>query len=98
MGGSYNVLLFALLKLLHQPAMTAAELDHLNAILYGPALFMRERVMLNGPFNRMLSALKVIENARHEFGQEGFAKCLQEGFFELFKAPLLGSETSVHLR
>lgn len=98
MGGSYSGLLFAFLTLLHQPELSAEELDHLNAILYGPALFIRERAMLSGPFNRMVSALKVIENARQEFGQDQFAKRLHESLRLLFKAPLIGPETSVHLR
>jgi hypothetical protein len=31
----------------------------------------------------------VIENTRYEFGEENFAKIVNEGFLNLFKTPIL---------
>ncbi len=90
-GEAYNVQLFAFLKLMDNQEWTDNDWHYLNFMIYAPALLIRERVMLPERFNRMLSALKVIENARYEFGGENFVKIIQEGFVLLFKTSILQS-------
>ena len=46
---------------LHEEQWNKEELEALNGIVYGPALIHRERVVLPERFDRMLSALKLIE-------------------------------------
>ncbi len=90
-GESYNVELFAFLKLINNQEWSEQEWQHLNFMLYAPSLLIRERVMLPERFNRMLSALKTTERARDEVGADKFAKKIQEDFSKLFKTPILHS-------
>ncbi len=91
-GEAYSAGLFTFLKLINNQEWTDADWQHLNFMVYAPALLIRERVMLPECFNRMLSALKTIENARYEFGKENFAKIVQEGFLNVFNTPILHSQ------
>ncbi|WP_068467936.1 hypothetical protein [Candidatus Protochlamydia phocaeensis] len=90
-GEAYSIELFTFLKLMSGQEWTEADWDHLNFMLYAPALLIRERVMLPERFNRMLSALRTIENAQAEFGLDHFKAIVQEGFFGVFKTSLLES-------
>jgi hypothetical protein len=87
-GSAYSAEVFAFMKLINRDEWTEADWQHLNFMLYAPALIIRERIMLPERFNRMLSALKVVENARDEFGSENFTKLIQKSFSKLFKEPI----------
>lgn len=91
-GEAYSAGIFAFIKLMNNTEWSDADLQHLNFMLYAPALLIRERVMLPERFNRMLSALKVVENARDELGAENLVKIVHEGFINLFKTPILHSQ------
>jgi hypothetical protein len=91
-GEAYSAEIFAFLKLINNQEWTDVDWEHLNFMLYAPALLIRERVMLPERFNRMVSALKAVENARYEFGSENFAKIVREGFVRIFKTPILHSQ------
>ena len=91
-GEAYSAEIFAFLKLINNQEWTESDWQHLNFMLYAPALLIRERIMLPERFNRMLSALKIVENVRHELGRENFAKVIQKEFLRLFKTPILHSQ------
>lgn len=88
-GEGFNAALFAFFILLNAQEKTEQEIDYLNQILYAPVLLVRERLMLPERFNRFVSVLRTIENARNEFGAEHFESVVYEAFVLLFKMPLL---------
>ncbi len=90
-GGAYSSELFVFLKLINGQEWTEEDWDHLNFMLYAPSLLIRERVMLPERFNRMLSALKTIENARSEIGAENFSTMVDIACAPLFETPILKS-------
>lgn len=87
-GGAASAFLFIFLKILTEDKFTDVEIEHLNQMLYIPALLNRERVMLPERFNRMISALKALESTKAEFGLN-FAKIVNEAFGRYFKTPIL---------
>lgn len=91
-GVASSASIFAFLKLINNQVWSDADWQHFNYMLYAPALLIRERILLPDRFNRMLSALRVIDNAREEFGVDRFTQIIYEEFMTLFKTPLLHSE------
>lgn len=90
-GCTANALLFAFLKLLSNEKMSEQDHDLLNVILYGPALIVRERAIMPERFNRMLSALKVIENTKEELGYAKFRESIETICQKHFKLSFLDS-------
>lgn len=94
-GAVTSAALFILLKWMNGQPWGAADRDHLNFMLYAPALIIRERVILPERFHRMLSALRTLENIHREFGAEHFAKITQEAFSRIFTTSLLQAHVVV---
>lgn len=90
-GPAATGLLFLFLKLIKGNTLKLDELNRITEILYIPALLSRERIMLFERFQRMLGAVKVIENAFHEHGAENFAQIMHKEFGELFQSDILNS-------
>lgn len=90
-GQMYSAGLFTLLKWLSPEGMTEGDNQYLQFLLYAPALLIRERVPLPERFNRLISALRTIENIRQEVGVENFPAIIQEAFRNEFKLPLLSA-------
>lgn len=88
-GAANSAELFSFLKLINNQEWSDADWQYLNFMLYAPALLIRERIMLPDRFNRMLSALKVVENTRNELGIEKFKKIIHDGFTHLFDSQIL---------
>lgn len=88
-GESAAAQLFIFLKLLNQEQLSESDRENLNLMLYGPPLLYRERIMLPERFNRLISAVKVIEDVRAEHGQKNFKKIISDNFGELFDTPIL---------
>jgi hypothetical protein len=80
----YNTELFLLLKIVVGKGLQAKDREFVNFMLYAPTLLMRERLILLDSFNRMLGALKTIENGKEEKGGE-LAKGMKKCFPFLFK-------------
>lgn len=91
-GEAYHAEMFAFLKMINHQEWTEADWQLLNFMLYAPALLIRERIMLPERFNRMLGALKVIDNACDEVGAENLSKMIRESFANLFNTPILNSQ------
>jgi len=90
-GESFSAELFVFLKIINNQEFQESDWDYLNFMLYGPALVTRERIMLPERFNRMVSALRLMENTRAEFGAGNFEKIIHEGFLRIFETPILHS-------
>lgn len=88
----YSSELFLLLKFLTNEKWNENDADILNFMLYAPAIIIRERLILSERFNRMLSAIRTMENAQYEFGREYFPIIIQEAFFSFFNTSLLNSK------
>lgn len=78
--------LFALLKMLEGKSPSQDEIDALNAMIYKPALLRRERVILQKRMERMLSSIKVLENAVHDYGSEGFKQIVEQAFSPYYQS------------
>lgn len=90
-GSSSSALLFAILKLLNEDRLTEEESDYLNVLLYSAPILVRERIVSPERFKRMLSALKLFEVTREEYGQGNFLVIMREAFGRLYKTNILES-------
>lgn len=84
--------LFLFLKLLNQKILSEADYEDVDLMIYGPALMQRDRVMLPERFNRMLSAIKLVESTKDQMGYDNFIKVIHKTFGKLFKTPMLGAK------
>lgn len=89
-GMTQNALLYCLLKFLNNSEWTEEDYDYINFMLYAPSILIRERLLLPDRFNRMLSALKTLENVQKEFGNGDIKNALSY----LFNKSILNSEIS----
>lgn len=89
---TYSAELFILLKFINAPEWSDHEIDYLNALLYAPPLLIRDRILLPERFNRMVSAIRTVENTQWEYGKENFPKLVQEAFFDMFENSILSSK------
>lgn len=94
-GQSASMLLFVFSKLLNQERLSESDREHLDLMIYGPCLLMRERVMQPERFNRLLNAIKAIETVRDQLGQKNFVRAVRETFGSFFKTPMLQSKIVV---
>lgn len=83
--------LYMFLKMVSGSEIEKEDIDRVTKILYSSAILRRDRVILQDRFNRMISSLKVIENAYHEYGKEMFSKIMAEAFDPYFKQGFLSS-------
>ncbi len=72
------------LKILSQEHLSDHDFKQCQLMLYGPSLIIRERVILGDRFNRMISALKVIESTKKNLGHANYGKLLQLAFEDLY--------------
>lgn len=86
---SFGSGLYLFLNLLTKEEITEEMWENFNAMLYGPALIVRERLILNDWFERMKSALQVIENARAEMGWGAFSELVTREIGKLYQAKQL---------
>lgn len=80
-----NGLLFLFMKLVSKGGIDQEAFEDFNRIFYGPAILVRERLVLKERFDRMLGALKVLDSVHHELGHEVFAKVVHEAFGHYYK-------------
>lgn len=94
-GSAYSGALFAFLKLINSQEWSESDREHLDFILYAPALLIRERATIPDRFNRMVSALKVVENARDDRGHDKFLTLVKEHLAPLFDTPMLQAQIQI---
>lgn len=87
--------LFAFLKLVNQEVLSEEDHRYMNWILYSSPVLIRERVLVPDRFNRMVSALKVIEAKRDEVGFERFSKLIKTDLGKHFESPLLEASVKI---
>lgn len=80
---------FIFLKLLNQVRLSENDREHLDLMLYGPCLLLRERIMLPDRFHGLCGFVRAIESIRNQFGYQNFIKAIQENFAKFYKNPLL---------
>lgn len=90
-GSSSSAQLFAILKLLNEEKLGEEEIDYLNVLLYSAPILVRERMISNERFKRMLSVVKLFESVRDEYGQPNFLMVIRQSFGRLFKTNILES-------
>ncbi|MEI8125485.1 MAG: hypothetical protein WCG42_07005, partial [Parachlamydiaceae bacterium] len=61
--------LFVFLKMSGQERLSEGDRETLDAVLYGPCLLTRERIIMPDRFERFLRAVKVIEAVREQYGR-----------------------------
>lgn len=91
-GGTASVFLFVFLKLMREPELTEYETEFIEAMIYGPAILIRERALLPETLNRTLRALQVVEGHKERLGFEAFRAGILETFRPLFESSILQSE------
>lgn len=91
-GQAHQALLFIFMKYIHQKNISQQDMDCINYMIFAPALIVRERVMIYERFHRMINALKRIEEAQEEFGEESFSVIVKEAFEIFYKTPILNAK------
>lgn len=94
-GSTANAFMYCFLKLLSNEKMSNDDYALLNVILYGPSMIVRERAVMPERFNRMLSALKVIETTQEELGKEKFRESIEAIFKKHFKLSFMDSRIAL---
>lgn len=88
-GPCFSALLFGLLKSLQSKAPTSQDLSMFHQILFLSSVLMRERLPQPYRLERMLGALRRIEQVRDEMGDEAFQTLIQDGFHLFFDSSVL---------
>lgn len=88
-GSSSSAQLYGILKLLNEKALNKAEIDYLNVLLYSAPILVRERMLSPERFKRMLSAIKIFESIRDEYGQANFMTIIHQAMGRLYKTNIL---------
>ncbi len=65
------------------------DIKKANGMIYLPALLVRERVMQQERFNRMIDALKLIEYIKEEYGAKQFDSIINDAFGIFYNTPIL---------
>lgn len=84
--------LYLFLKIVNGQILDEQDVDFVNTMVYGPALSVRERLVLPERFNRMVSAIRLIESIRNERGSEDFSKVVEDHFHNSFDSNILHSK------
>ncbi len=90
-GATKSTALFTFLKLINHEEWTDKDWEFVDLMLHVPALLLRERAVLAESYNRMITALRLIEKVRGERGADHFVKLIRKEFGSLFNTPLLES-------
>lgn len=88
-GNSLSAALFIFLKLINEVGLSEEDWTHLNGLIYGFSLLVRDRSILPDRFARMGETIKVIDNARHEAGELLFIDAVKEELGPLFDTDIL---------
>lgn len=84
--GEASISLFtAFLEILNNETISSKTRNHLDLLLHGPSLLIRQRMMNREVFSRMQSALQVIEHRRMQLGFEEYRKEIIRRFTPLFR-------------
>ncbi len=85
-GSTASVLMYLFFDVLNNKNHSEEEILKINAMLYVPALLIRERVIQRERFMRMLDAFKLIEYTKEELGAKNFKTLIKDTFGSYFKS------------
>ncbi len=85
-------LLYLFLKIINGQSFEEEEIDFINTMVHAPALSVRERLVLPERFNRMVSAIRLVEGVRNEMGPMEFSKLIHDTFHENYQSKILHSK------
>lgn len=88
-GGSFNMLVIAMVKILNNEVFHKQDIDCLHYLAYIPAFTMRERLMLSERFYRTVSVLRRLEELQRDYGPQNLALIFEEAFSSLYDTPIL---------
>ncbi len=94
-GGTASVFLYVFLKLMKESELNEYETEFIEAMIYGPAILIRERALLPETLNRVLRALQAVEGLKERLGFEGFRDGVMKTFGPLYDTPVLESSIRV---
>lgn len=87
--------LFLFFKLLNGKDISEHDIEHIRFMLFAPALMIRERIVNEERFNRMLHMLKLVENEIHRTSQASLQHFVEVEFGGLFTKPLLNASLNL---
>lgn len=87
-----TVALYAFIKIINGQSFSEEEIDSLNTLIYAPAMMVRERLLLPERFNRMVSAIRLIESIRDEMGSVEFPQAIEDTFGPLYETPIIHAQ------
>lgn len=93
-GPAQSILQFFFWKLSSQKVLSDADCEYLNFMVYAGALLVRERAMLPAVFERMLGAIRRLEEAFEKQGHEQLLSQIQTKLAPLYRTPILNGVIS----
>lgn len=84
-GAAASAQLFALAQLFTNQEWGEEEMSHLQLMLFGPALLLRERSIQAERYQRTLMVIKSVDATIKKRGYEAFCASLAEGLQQLFQ-------------
>lgn len=97
-GSCAGAELFVFLMLVNHKQISHDEYMEFCAMLFLPALLLRERAVTADRFSRMVNALKKVETTQYELGRKGFKKGIEDAFGKIFKTPILHADVLFETR
>jgi hypothetical protein len=88
-GSAASASFYTLIKVLSGSAFDEGDVEHLHAMLYGPPLVVRERLMVPERFQRAAGVIKAMLLARDQHGSAEFKQMVSESLGPLYTLPLL---------
>ena len=88
-GSVMHAMFYLFMHLINREALSEMAQEHLNVMLYGPAMLVRERTVLPFAFERLIEVVKSVERVRGEVGVHEFIKMCHQVFQKNFSPSLL---------
>ena len=88
-GTTSSAQLYMFQKLINNGKITGKDVEHLETMLFAPALMIRERNCRAERLSRALSAVTHVEQCAEEMGKGRFAKAVYKLFRQYYDSPIL---------
>lgn len=93
-GSAMSAEFYVLLKILRGAHLHDDDKERVHTMLYGPALIVRERLMIPERFQRAAGVIKAMLLAQEQHGNDGFQLLIKDALAPLFALDF--AELSVH--
>lgn len=91
-SGSLNAMLILFLKLVNHQPLKQNDRDCIQYLLYVPPLMVRERLMIQERFDRLVSLVRLLEGLQAHYGGADFALMFHEACAPLYQTSILQSQ------